>query len=30
MVTDHKTGGLLALSSHFPQDIVREIAENYV
>ena len=30
MVTDHKTGVLLALNSHFPQDIVREIAENYV
>jgi hypothetical protein len=30
MVTDHKTGVLMALKSHFPQDIVREIAENYV
>jgi hypothetical protein len=30
MVTDHKTGVLMALYSHFPQDIVREIAENYV
>ena len=30
MVTDHKTGVLMALNAHFPQDIVREIAENYV
>ena len=30
MITDHKTSVLLALNSHFPQDIVREIAENYV
>ena len=30
MVTDHKTGVLMALNEHFPQDIVREIAENYV
>ena len=30
MVTDHKTGVLMALYAHFPQDIVREIAENYV
>ena len=30
MITDHKTGVLMALYSHFPQDIVREIAENYV
>ena len=30
MVTDHKTGVLMALNAHFPQDIVREIAQNYV
>ena len=30
MVTDHKTGVLMALNAHFPRDIVREIAENYV
>ena len=30
MVIAHKTGVLMALNSHFPQDIVREIAENYV
>ena len=26
----HRTGVLMALNAHFPQDIVREIAENYV
>jgi hypothetical protein len=30
MVTDHKPGVLMALNAHFPQDIVREIAQNYV
>ena len=29
-VIAHRTGVLMALYSHFPQDIVREIAENYV
>ena len=30
MVIEHRTGILMALDTHFPQDIVREIAENYV
>ena len=30
MVADHKTGVLMVLNAHFPQDIVREIAQNYV
>jgi len=29
-IIKHRTGVLMALHTHFPQDIVREIAENYV
>jgi hypothetical protein len=29
-IIKHRTGVLMALNAHFPQDIVREIAENYV